>query len=90
MMLFFKVRKPCAVCSAESLPSRPALFNPNDYSPPGSPVPGILQERILEWVPMPSSKDLPNPGIKPMCLTSPSLAGGFFTTSATWEVLKMS
>ena len=25
---------------------------------------GILQERILEWVAMPSSRDLPNPGIK--------------------------
>ena len=27
--------------------------------------------------------DLPNPGIRPMSLTSPALAGGFFTTSAT-------
>ena len=31
------------------------------------------------------SRDLPNPGIKPMCFTSPALAGGFFTTLATWE-----
>ena len=61
MMLFFKVRKPCAVCNAESLPSCPALFNPDDYSPPGSPVPGILQERILEWVPTPSSKGSSQP-----------------------------
>ena len=29
--------------------------------------------------------DLPNPGIQPTFLMSPSLAGGFFTTSATWE-----
>ena len=29
--------------------------------------------------------NLPNPGIKPASLTSPALAGGFFTTSATWE-----
>ena len=29
--------------------------------------------------------DFPDSGIKPMCLTSPGLAGGFFTTSATWE-----
>ena len=28
---------------------------------------------------------LPNPGIKPVSLTSPSLAGGFSTTNATWE-----
>ena len=29
--------------------------------------------------------DLPNPGIEPGSLMSPALAGGFFTTSATWE-----
>ena len=29
--------------------------------------------------------DLPNPGIKPVSFVSPALAGGFFTTSATWE-----
>ncbi|MEA1157612.1 hypothetical protein U8M34_29115, partial [Klebsiella pneumoniae] len=29
--------------------------------------------------------DLPNPGIKPSSPVSPVLAGGFFTTSATWE-----
>ena len=32
--------------------------------------------------------DLPNPGIKPSSLTSPALAGMFFTISATWEALK--
>ena len=31
------------------------------------------------------SKDLPDPGIEPSSLESPALAGGFFTTSATWE-----
>jgi len=35
-----------------------------DCSPPGSSVPGILQARILEWVAMPSSRDLPDPGGK--------------------------
>ena len=45
----------------------------------------ILQARILEWVAMPSPGDPPNPVIKPTPLTSPSLAGGFFTTHATWE-----
>ena len=29
---------------------------------------------------------LPDPGTEPTWLTSPALAGGFFTTSATWEV----
>ena len=34
---------------------------------------------------MPSSGDLPNPGIEPEFFTSPELAGGFFTTGAMWE-----
>ena len=46
---------------------------------------GILQARMLEWVALPSSRDLPDPGIEPKSLTSPALAGGFFTTSAVWE-----
>ena len=33
----------------------------------------------------PPPGDLPDPGIEPMSLTSPALAGAFFTTSATWE-----
>ena len=34
---------------AKSLQSCPTLCDPIDGSPPGSPVPGILQARILEW-----------------------------------------
>ena len=34
--------------------------------------------------PHPPPEDLSNPGIKPESLLSPELAGGFFTTSATW------
>ena len=36
--------------AAKSLQSCLTLCNPIDGSPPGSPVPGILQARILEWV----------------------------------------
>ena len=36
--------------AAKSLQSCPTLCNPIDRSPPGSPVPGILQARTLEWV----------------------------------------
>ena len=36
--------------AAKSLQSCPTLCNPIDGSPPGSPVPGILQARELEWV----------------------------------------
>ena len=39
-----------AAAVAESLKSCPTLCDPVDGSPPGSPVPGILQARILEWV----------------------------------------
>ena len=39
-----------AAAAAKSLLSCPTLCNPTDGSPPGSPVPGILQARTLEWV----------------------------------------
>ena len=35
---------------AKSLQLCPTLCHPRDGSPPGSPVPGILQARTLEWV----------------------------------------
>ena len=37
-------------CCCKSLQSCPTLCDPIDGSPPGSPVPGILQARTLEWV----------------------------------------
>ena len=39
-----------AAAPAKSLQSCPTLYDPIDGSPPGSPVPGILQARTLEWV----------------------------------------
>ena len=39
-----------AAAAAKSLQSCPTLWGPRDGSPPGSPVPGILQARTLEWV----------------------------------------
>ena len=36
-------------------------------------------------LPFPSPGNLPDPGIKPVSVMSPVLAGGFFTTGATWE-----
>ena len=38
------------LAAAKSLQSCPTLCDPIDGSPPGSPVPGILQARTLEWV----------------------------------------
>ena len=53
---------------------------PRDCIPPGSSVQGILQQEhwsgLLCWPP----GDLSNPGIRPKCLPSPALAGGFFIT----------
>ena len=45
---------PGAAAAAKSLQSCPSLCDPMDGSPPGSPVPGILQARTLEWVAIPS------------------------------------
>ena len=39
-----------AAAAAKSLQPCPTLCDPIDGSPPGSPVPGILQARTLEWV----------------------------------------
>ena len=39
-----------AAAAAKSLQSFPTLCDPRDSSPPGSPIPGILQARTLEWV----------------------------------------
>ena len=41
-----------AAAAAKSLQSCPTLCDPIDGSPPGSPIPEILQARTLEWVAM--------------------------------------
>ena len=59
-----------AATAAKSLQSCPTLCDPIDGSPPGSPVPGILQVGTLEWVAMPFSRALPDPGVKPVSLNA--------------------
>ena len=49
---------------AKLLQSCLTLFNPMDYSPPGSSVHGILQARLLEWVAIPFSRGSSYPGIE--------------------------
>ena len=57
---------------------------PMDCSQPGSSVREIFQARKFpSRLPFPPSGNLPDPGIEPTSLVSPTLAGGFFTTSAT-------
>ena len=41
---------PAAAAAAKLLQLCPTLCDPIDSSPPGSPIPGILQARTLEWV----------------------------------------
>ena len=73
---------------AKLLQSCPTLCDPMDCSPPGSSVHGILQARILEkgchFLLQGIFLTL---GIELTSLMSPALAGGFFTTSTTWEAL---
>ena len=70
---------------AKLLQSCTTLSDPMDLSLTGSSVHGILQARILEWVAVPSSRDLPYLRIKPMSLMFLASAGRFFTINATWE-----
>ena len=58
---------------AKSLWSCPTLFDSMDCSPPASSVPWILQARLLQWVGMPSSRDLPDPRIEPTSPVTPVL-----------------
>ena len=69
----------CQCICAKLLQLYSILCNPMDSGAPLSM--GIFQERILEWVAIPSSSH--DPGIESMSLLSPALAGGFFTTSTT-------
>ena len=46
---------------------------------------GFSRQEYWSGLPCPPLGDLPDPGTKPTSLTSPALAGGFFTTNTTWE-----
>ena len=50
------VGKLAAAAAAKSLQSCPTMCDPIDGSPPGSPIPGILQAKTLEWVAISLSK----------------------------------
>ena len=73
-------------CVLSQLQSCLTLCDPMDHSPPISSVHGILQARIQEWNAMPLSMG----SFQPTSLVSPAFAGGFFTTSTTWEPIMYS
>ena len=53
---------------------------------PGSPVHGIPRQECWSGLPFPPPGDLSDPGIETASLTTPALAGRFFTTSVIWEI----
>ena len=61
---------------SQAAQSCPILCDPMDCSPPGSSVRGILQERILEWVAVPSSRGSSRPRDRTQVSR---IAGRFFT-----------
>ena len=74
------------VCAcAKPLQSRLTLCDPVVCSPPGASVHGFSRQEYWSGLPGPTPGDLPNPGIEPASLMYPVFAGGFFTTSATWD-----
>ena len=77
------VHQTCACVRATSLQSCPAICGPTDCSPPGFFVHRILHAGVLEWVAMPSSRGPSQP--RDQTRLSYVLAGGFSTTSATWQ-----
>ena len=50
---------------------------------------GFSRQEHWSRFPGPPPGNPPNPGIEPASLTSPASAGGFFTTSATWEAWEL-
>ena len=50
---------------------------------------GFSRQEYWSGLSFPPPRDLPNPGTKPTSLTSPALAGRFFTTSITWEAQEL-
>ena len=65
----------------------PTRRDPMDCSLLGSSISGIFQARLLEWVAISFSRDLPYPGIKPTSLEAPALVSRFFYHWAIWEAM---
>ena len=81
---------PVALSCAKSVQSCLALCDPVDCITRQAPLSmGFSRQEYWSGLPCPSPGDLPHPGINPTSLTSPALAGGFFTTSTTWEATSL-
>ena len=75
-------RLAAAAAAAKSLQSCLTLCNPIDSSPPGSPIPGILQATVLEWVTISFSRGSSQPRDR---IHVSHIAGEFFTSWAIRE-----
>ena len=64
----------------------PTLCDPMDHGPQAPLSMGFSRQEQWSGLPCPSPGDLSHPGIEPASLMSPALAGGFFTSSATWDL----
>ena len=73
--------------SAKSLQSCPILCNPMDCGPPGTSM-GLSRQEYWSALQVNRPGDLPNIGIEPKSLLYSAFAGGFLTTSTTWEAPK--
>ena len=90
------LNKPCTCCAyilvwscmhAQLLHSCLILCSPVDCSLPVPLSLGTSRQEYWSRLPCPPPGDLHIPGIKPASFMCPALAGGFSTTSATWEAL---
>ena len=64
-------------------------MRPCGLYPTGSSVHGILQGRILEWLPCPPPGDLPDTGIEPMYLSSSAFQADFLPTEPSGNPVKV-
>ena len=70
---------------AKSLQSCLTFCNPTNVTHQATLSMGFSRQGYWSGFLCPPPGDLPNPGIEPASLGSPTLAGGFFSTNATWE-----
>ena len=73
-----------ACMHAQSSDSFETIWTTACQAPPSM---GFSRQEYWSGLSCPPSSHLPYPGIKPVSLTSPALAGSFFTNSASWEAL---
>ena len=83
---FLEICLSMSLCSAASVVSD--SLTPWTIAHQAPLLMGFSKQEYWSGLPFPSPGDLPNPGMEPMSLMSPALAGDirFFTTSTTWEI----